>query len=217
MRLYKQLNLVRFSVVVCEFESNKSKYSNIFLFVYYIMQSTWFQPNSIQCAYPIIKETVPQSERGYKTNNKYLQFPPIMSDGRSITASWQHDAVTNATLIKENNIRSNWEYRQYLTNNAVNVAEQNFRESSNDLGYINRFATVPNIQSNQFQGVSGPAIYESVLDNKKVIGHTTSDLKTNYLSREDLQSRKFSPVITQDQFIKTLGLPKEIDTKKATK
>lgn len=181
------------------------------------MQSTWVQPNTIQSAYPIIKETVPQSERGYQTNNKYPQFPPLMNDGRSITASWQHDAVTNATIIKENNIRSNWEYRQYLTKNADKVAEQNFRESSNDLGYTNRFATVPNIQSNQFHGVSGPAIYTSILDNTPVLGHTTSDLKTNYLSREDLQSRKFSPVITQDQFIKTIGQPKPIDTEKATK
>ena len=182
------------------------------------MQSTWFQPNTVQSAYPIIKETVPQSERGYKTNNKYPQFPPLMNDGRSITASWQHDAVTNATLIKDNNIRSNWEYRQYLTKNADKVAEQNFRESSNDLGYNNRFATVPNIQSNQFYGASGPAMYASILDDKQVLGHTTSDLKTTYLTREDLQSRKFSPVITQAQFIKTLGQSNPIDEKeKATK
>ena len=33
-----------------------------------------FHPETIQCAYPVIKETVPQSERGYRTNNKYHWF-----------------------------------------------------------------------------------------------------------------------------------------------
>jgi hypothetical protein len=170
------------------------------------MQSnTSFQPESVKCAYPVIKETVPQSERGYNTNNKYPQFPPLMNDGRAITASWQHDAVTNAKLIEENKIRSNWEYRKYLTKNAAEVMEQNFRESSNDLGYTNRFATAPNIQSNQVSAMSSPHMYASIHDNQPTLGHVTSDLKTNYLSREDLQSRTFSPVITQDQFIKSMS------------
>ena len=164
-----------------------------------------FHPETIQCAYPVVKETVPQSERGYSTNNKYPQFPPLMNDGRSITATWQHDAVTNAKLIEENQIKSNWEYRRFLTKNSAGVMEQNFRESSNDLGYNSRFATAPNIQSNQFDGTSTPALYSSVHERKSVLGRTISDLKTNYLTREDLQSRKFSPVITQDQFIKSMG------------
>ena len=172
------------------------------------MQSSMsFHPETIQCAYPVIKETVPQSERGYRTNNKYPQFPPLMNDGRSITATWQHDAVTNAKLIEENQIKSNWEYRRFLTKNSAGVKEQNFRESSNDLGYNSRFATAPNIQSNMFVGASSPALYASVQDNQPVLGRTISDLKTNYLTREDLQSRKFSPVITQDQFIKSMSAP----------
>jgi hypothetical protein len=173
------------------------------------MQSTMsFHPETIQSAYPVIKETVPQSERGYRTNNKYPHFPPLMNDGRSITATWQHDAVANAKLIEENQIRSNWEYRRFLTKNAAGVMEQNFRESSNDLGYNSRFTAAPNIQSNQFVGASSPALYTSVQDNQSVLGRTISDLKTNYLTREDLQSRKFSPVITQDQFIKSMGAEK---------
>lgn len=167
------------------------------------------QPQSIYCAYPVIKETVPQSERGYKTNNKYPQFPPLMSDGRSITASWQHDAVTNAKIIANNNIRSNWEYRRFLTTNANNVMEQNFRESSNDLGYNSRFATAPNIQSNEFVGNTTPMLFSSSsYEYPQVLGYSVSDLKTNYLSREDLQSRKFSPVVTQDNFIKTMNQEK---------
>ena len=163
---------------------------------------------SLSSAYPIIKETVPQSSRGYKSNNKYPDFPPLMSDGRSITAAWQHDAVTNSKLIEENNIKSNWNYRKYLTQNAVSVMENNFRESSNDLGYNCRYTTAPSIQSNVVGHMSTPALYSSIEDKKAVLGQTTSDLKTDYLTREELQSRKISPVITQDQLIKSLNIPK---------
>jgi hypothetical protein len=167
-----------------------------------------FASESILSAYPIIKETVPQSARGYNTNNKYPEFPPLMSDGRSITASWQHDAVTNHKIIQENNIKSNWNYRRYLTQNAVNVMEQNFRESSNDVGYNSRFVTAPNIQSNFVSNTITPALYSSIEHKQPVLGHTTSDLKTDYLTREELQARKISPVITQDQLIKSLSAPK---------
>ena len=167
----------------------------------------------IRCAYPVIKETVPLSSRGYYTNNKYPEVPPLMSDGRAITAAWQHDAVTNAKLIEENNIKSNWAYRKYLIHNATQVMQDNFRESSNDTGYNSRFATAPNIQSNQVMGFSSPLVYSSIEDNTKTLGHTTSDLKTDYLSREILQSRTISPAITQDALIKSLGFEKKMDKK----
>ena len=167
-----------------------------------------FAPESIHSAYPIIKETVPKSERGYNTNNKYSGFPPLMSDGRSITATWQHDAVANHKLVQDNNIKSNWNYRKFLTDNAGNVMEQNFRESSNDTGYNSRFTTAPNIQSNFVSNMGSPTLYASVEHNPTTLGHTTSDLKTSYLSRENLQARKISPVITQDELIKSFSAPK---------
>jgi hypothetical protein len=167
-----------------------------------------FAPESIHSAYPIIKETVPKSERGYNTNNKYSSFPPLMSDGRSITATWQHDAVTNHKLVQDNNIKSNWNYRKYLIDNAVNVMEQSFRESSNDAGYNSRFTTAPNIQSNFVSNMGSPTLYSSVEHNPTTLGHTTSDLKTSYLTRENLQARKISPVITQDELIKSFSAPK---------
>ena len=170
-----------------------------------MQSSTQFFPKTIESAYPIITETIPLTERGYKTNNKYPKFPPLMHDSRSITASWQHDAVTNAKIIETNRIKSNWEYRKYLTENAKSVMEQSFRESSNDLGYNSRFTEAPNIQSNQFVGKNTPAVYTSVYDNTSVLGRSMSDLKHDYLTREELHSRTFSPVITQEQLIKTMN------------
>ena len=99
--------------------------------------------STLDCAYPVIKETVPMSKRGYTTNNKYPEFPPLMSDGRAITASWQPEASVNQDLIEHNGIKSNWEYRKYLTHNAKEVMEYNFRESSNDTGYYKRPIDIP--------------------------------------------------------------------------
>ena len=159
-----------------------------------------YQPEPLSCAYPIIKETVPQSALGYNTNNKYPQFPPLMSDGRSVTASWQPESSINADLIESNGITSNWQYRRFLTHNAKQIMEYNFRESSNDVGYYKRPVDLPSMQSNTVSDLyKSPYAFTSVLDRTKPFGHSNSDLKELYLSREQLNARKIAPVITKDQ------------------
>ena len=157
------------------------------------------QPELLRCAYPIIKETVPRSSLGYNTNTKYPEFPPLMCDGRSITATWQPEATINADLIQSNNIQTNWEYRRYLTNNAKDVMEYNFRESSNDIGYYKRPYDLPNIQSNIVSNMNQtPYSYSSALDNTMPFGHSSSDLKDLYLTREQLNARKIAPSVSQN-------------------
>ena len=159
---------------------------------------------TIDCAYPIIKETIPKSSLGYNTNNKYPEFPPLMSDGRSITASYQPEAVINNDLIKNNNIQSNWQYRKYLTENSKQIMEYNFREASNDAGYFSRFAGTPINSVDKMFDNTTPYVFNSVMDNNKPFGYSSSDLKNIYLSREQLNARKISPVITQDEIIKKM-------------
>ena len=53
-----------------------------------------------------------------------LDFPPIMDDGRNY-AKWQPGAAINQQIREENNIKSNWQYRQYLTNNADKIIKSN--------------------------------------------------------------------------------------------
>jgi len=161
-----------------------------------------YQPENINSAYPIIRETIPRSSLGYNTNNKYPEFPPLMSDGRAITGSWQPESTINKDLIESNNIKSNWEYRKYLQQNSQQIMEYNFRESSNDVGYFKRPIDIPSIQSNGANGIRlTPFLYSSVLDGSKPLGYASSDLKTVYLTREQLESRKISPVITQDKLL----------------
>ena len=162
------------------YELQYSKYANV--------------GESLNIAYPIIKETVPMTALGYKTNNKYPEFPPLMNDGRSVTTTWQSESVVNEDLKTRNNIKSNWEYRQYLTQNAKSVMEDSFRESSNDIGYYKRPVDLPNIQSNK---VTGPSQMSSGTTFSQ-----TSDLKEMYLSREQLDARNVSQVLTQDELLR---------------
>lgn len=132
-----------------------------------------FDPMTAECAFPIVKETVPASRLGYSTNNIYDGFPPLMNDGRSITAAFQPQSVVNDQILQDSGIQTNWQYRKYLSENGKKIMERNFRDACNDVGYVERYV-----------GESVPtATSRGNLQNKD------SDLKEMYLSREQLNSR----------------------------
>lgn len=158
------------------------------------------QPESVSCAFPVIKETLPESKLGYGANNVYPGFPPRMSDGRSIIASYQPEAVLNSSLIASQGIKTNWEYRKYLTENSQQILQQNFRAACNDVGYFERFH--PEGSSNSKMGANTPYRFSSYLDNSNPQSYANSDLKDMYLSREQLNSRKVSPALTQEQLFR---------------
>jgi hypothetical protein len=148
-------------------------------------------PENLHCAYPVIKETIPKSSLGYNTNNKYPEFPPLMCDGRSVTASYQPETVINEKIIQDNNIQSNWEYRRFLSTNARAIMEENFREASNDNGYYLRHNNI--IHGNAAPTSGSPFLYPNTQDNRQPFGYASSDLKEIYLSREQLNARKNVP------------------------
>ncbi len=138
-------------------------------------------------AYPEIINQYPKSSLGYQTNNKYPVFPPIMNDGRSVISSWDTETSLNDKIRKENGIKSNWDYRHFLTRNAVNVMEKNYNESANDTGSFF-------IKQNESTSNS-PFLYGSINENTTPFGFERNDLKDIYLSREQLYSRKCAPTI----------------------
>jgi hypothetical protein len=129
-----------------------------------------------------------KSSLGYNTNPQYPQFPPKMHDGRSVISSWQPETAINEHLIKEHNIQSNWMYRKYLTENGTKLMEYNFKEACNDTGYI-----IPTNYS------SPPA---DNLQPTSEIQSSESDLRHIYLTREQLNTKKVTPVITQEQLLR---------------
>ena len=152
------------------------------------MQSYGLDLNS---AYPPMNET-PKSIYGFQTHNLYKDVPPFMNDGRVIVASWQQESITNNNLLQSTGMKSNWEFRKYLTENAKSIIEQNQAESLNDVGYIARYSSAPE------QSSSVPYYYKSYLDNTQTFGYQSSDLKQLYLNAEQLNARKMAPVITQN-------------------
>ena len=92
---------------------------------------------------------------------------------------------------------------------CIRDRHSNFLASSNDCGYVYKPTDLQSIQTNQISyKVNSPYLYSSTLDGNKPVGHSLSDLKANYLSREELQARQVSPVITQDQLLQNRFQPK---------
>lgn len=155
------------------------------------------------CAYPpYIKETLPSSSLGYGTNNQYPQFPPKMQDGRSLISSWTPESVLDNSYWKDHGaefryatpLSPNWMYRRYLQRNAYDVMAANFRETANDTG-----SAVPtqNIQpTGSKKDPNAPYMYGSLNDPHVPPGYEASDLKSLYLTREQLQARKSAPTVT---------------------
>jgi len=114
------------------------------------------------------------------SNNIHFDFPPIMADGRNF-ASWQAEAVVNESIQKQANITSSWEYRRYLTQNALEIMKFNNSQACNDLGLPSR--TLVNNPA--------PSLVQNELKHPEY-----SDLKKIYLTREELQARMVSPSVT---------------------
>ena len=140
------------------------------------------EPSSYECAYPQVKETLPQSALGYHSNNKYDNFPPLMSDGRTITASYQPEAILNDHLLKEIGVETNWQYRQYLMKNSKEIIQYNRLQTATDAGYFKRY------------GDEEPTVYSTpIIASDQPAKKATSDLKQVYLSREQLQAKMVAP------------------------
>jgi hypothetical protein len=123
------------------------------------------------------------------SNNIHFNYPPIMADGRNY-ATWQPEAVVNKRIQQQENIKTSWEYRQYLTHNGIEIMKYNTSEACYDMGLPSHIQTGKTPSSNV------PLLYKSTYDTSRTgYGYNNSDLKSPYLTREQLQARLISPSI----------------------
>ena len=123
------------------------------------------------------------------SNNINFNFPPIMADGRNY-ASWQPDAVINRRIQQHEGITNNYNYRQYLQHNGLQIMQYNTAETCYELGLDSHIKTDRTPSSNV------PYTFKNVFDTSKPgFGYCNSDLKNPYLSREQLNARLISPSI----------------------
>jgi len=123
------------------------------------------------------------------SNNIHFNFPPIMQDGRNY-ASYQPEAVINQRIQQQEGIKTNWQYRQYMTHNGIQIMEYNTMEACYDVG-LN-----PHTQTNTTPSSNVPYLFSSSFDTSTPgYGYSNSDLKNPYMSREQLNARMLSPSI----------------------
>ena len=77
------------------------------------------------------------------SNNIHFDFPPLMSDGRNF-ANWQPACEINKSLRQRNNIKSNYDYRQFLIKNADAIIKKNQKAACDDCcGCWEKYNKVP--------------------------------------------------------------------------
>jgi hypothetical protein len=120
-----------------------------------------------------------------------------MADSRSLVASRQPISVTDFYLKNNHDAKSNWDYREYLKNNATTVQTEMAQKSLNDVGYYQRFIhDVKDYPATATPTV--PYIYMSIFDKTQPFGYQQSDMKDIYLSKEQLNARLHLPVIPKE-------------------
>jgi len=134
------------------------------------------------------------SSLNYDANNQYRNFPPKMSDSRSLVSSFQPVSVVDYYLKDSASATNNWSYREYLKNNANNIEKEMQRKSLNDVGYYQRYINDENVAS---PAKIMPYSFTSLFDNSRPLGYQNSDTKQSYLSREQLNARLMMPRLTQ--------------------
>ena len=128
------------------------------------------------------------------SNNIHFDFPPIMADGRNY-ASWQPGSVLSEKIRQDAGIKSNWNYRKYMVENADNIIRQN------QAAACDQCCSCPAKYGNDQPNGSGPFLYKSCTDKSQPYGYEGSDLKNQYLSSYELQARMVTPVFSQAQIM----------------
>jgi|SaaInlLV_10m_DNA_4_1040232.scaffolds.fasta_scaffold41036_1 hypothetical protein len=126
---------------------------------------------------------------GVASNNIHESKPALMSDGRQ-NCSWLSEAIVDSKFKSMSGSATNWEYRKYLTSNATQLMSNNMNNEMMN--------NVNNIAVTNGSNTSTPYNYTSINDNTLVRdGNFSSDLKQVYLSRQQLQSKMFTPSMYQ--------------------
>jgi len=134
-------------------------------------------------------------EKCYNVSNNYdFNSPAKMSDGR-LWSEWSPDAVVNERIQRKEGIQSNWQYRQYLQKNGLQIMNYNNQEACYTLGLD------PHVNTGKTPSSNVPYTFKGTFDSSTPgFGYCNSDLKNPYLSREQLNSRLIAPSINPTEF-----------------
>lgn len=127
-------------------------------------------------------------------NNIHFGFPPLMADGRNF-ADWLPGDQINQKIREENDIKTNAQYRSYLTKNAESIMKQNMEEA------CDQCCTCPARYGDNQPETNTPFLYKSCTESTQPFGYQNSDLKELYLNEYQLQARLSAPIMTQYEYL----------------
>jgi len=105
---------------------------------------------------------------------------------------FNEDSRNNQKLVNKSSLDSNWKYRQYMQQNANNIMKYNTMQSISSSG--NNPYTNANAYTNAYTNTNKSVhLYSSTHDNNNPNGYKYSDLKDEYLKKEQMKSRMISP------------------------
>jgi hypothetical protein len=124
------------------------------------------------------------------SNNIHFNDPPLMTDGRNY-ANWQPEAVINSQIQKKEGIHTNWEYRNFLQKNGIEIRKFNAEQTGFE---ITGHSLYNNVATNTQINKGTPFLFKGTHDTTiPKFGYCSSDLKSPYLTREQLNARIISP------------------------
>ena len=121
------------------------------------------------------------------SSNQYF----TMNMTSNISPAWQPQAVLNNNMLQDANITSNWKYRQYIQKNASQIMKYNSME------YIYASGNNPYFDQGEPSAKQGepsanvPHRFSSLHDPS--YGFSNSDLKQDFLKKQQMSSRMISP------------------------
>lgn len=108
---------------------------------------------------------------------------------------WNPDSLNNKKILANSGIQTNWNYRQYMQKNANQIMKYNTMQS------IYTSGNNPYTLQNTEQTNTSPFLYNSVHDsNNPSYGYRNSDLKQDYMTKEQMRSRMVAPSISTEFF-----------------
>ena len=125
-------------------------------------------------------------------NNTYYTMDTKQELQNTDYSLWQPDGSgsTNKKILVDSGINSNWKYRQYMQKNANQIMKYNTMQTISDSG--NNPYSVLNTNTTN----NNPHLYKSTHDNNNpVYGFRNSDLKQDYMKKEQMKAKMVSPSI----------------------
>ena len=109
-----------------------------------------------------------------------------------LNSSWQPSASTNDNLRVDAGITSNWKYRTYMQNCGKDIMK------TNSMLYFNASGNNPYIVHHNNPVNNTPYLFDS--NHQSVYEPNSSDLKMEYLTKINRQSRMVAPSIPTNRF-----------------